>query len=319
MRRIWVGSVWFFTFSVMAQTGAYPVKPIRVIIPAAPGGSIDGVMRLLVPKMTESLGQSVVLESRPGASTNMGNEYVARAPADGYTLLANTLPLVANVSLFTKLGYDPEKDYAPICLVATAPSFVAVHPSVPAKSVAEFINLAKAHPQTVKYSTSGAGGITHLSLELLAFKTGTHLVHVPYKGGGPALLALMSGEVDVSFVSAIAASGFMDSGRLRLLAVTSAKRLPIFPKLPTVAESGVPDYEFNSWVGVLAPLQTPVPIVKLLHEHLTRAARAPDIVERFAKDGAVVIASTPEAFKTQVSQEVALWAKVIRQAGIKAD
>lgn len=302
-----------------AQTGAFPVKPIRVVIPVPPGGSIDAVMRVIAPRMSETIGQSVVLETRPGASTNLGMEFVARAAGDGYTLGANTVGLVANVSLFARIGYDPEKDFAPVCLIASSPSLIAVHPSVPARNVSELIALAKKNPGTLKFGTSGAGGLTHLAVELLAAQTGVKFAHVPYKGGGPALIALMSGEVDMSALAVVAAAGYVNSSRMRVLAVTSAKRMAILPHVPTVAESGVPQHEFNSWVGVVAPVATPVPVIKILNEHMVRAARAPEVVERFAKDGADVVASSPEQFKKVITEEVAMWARVIKQAGIKAD
>ncbi len=302
-----------------AQTGNFPNKTIRVVIPVPPGGSIDTVVRLIAPRMSESIGQGVVLETRPGASTNLGMELVARAPGDGYTLGANTVGLVANVSLFAKTGYDPEKDFAAICLIASSPSLIAVHPSVPAKNIKELIALAKKNPATIKFGTAGAGGITHLAVELLASQTGTKFAHVPYKGGGPALIALMSGEVDMSALAVVAAAGYVNSSRMRVLAVTSAKRLAILPNIPTVAESGVPQHEFNSWVGVVAPASTPAPVIKILNEHMVRAARSAEIVDRLTKDGALVVASTPEQFKKVITEEVAQWAKVIRAAGIRAD
>ncbi len=302
-----------------AQTGSFPVKSIRMVIPVPPGGSIDTVMRVIAPRMSETIGQSVVLESRPGASTNLGTELVARAPGDGYTLLANTVGLVANVSLFSKLGYDPGRDFAAVCLIASSPSLIAVHPSVPVKNIKELIALAKKSPGTVKFGTAGAGGLTHLAVELLASQTDTKFAHVPYKGGGPALIALMSGEVDMAALAVVAAVGYVNSNRMRVLAVTSTKRMAILPNVPTVAESGVPQHEFNSWVGVVAPVATPAPIIKILNEHIVRAARSPDITERFTKDGAEVVASSPEQFKKVISEEVAMWARVIKQAGIKAD
>jgi tripartite-type tricarboxylate transporter receptor subunit TctC len=291
-----------------AQTPAFPIKPIRVVIPVPPGGSIDTVMRVIAPRMSESIGQSVVLEARPGASTNLGTEVVARAPGDGYTLLANTVGLVANVSLFNKLGYDPERDFAAVCLIASSPSLIAVHPSVPVKNIKDLIALAKQNPNTVKFGTAGPGGLTHLAVELLASQTGTKFAHVPYKGGGPALIALMSGEVDMAALAVVAAVGYVKSNRMRVLAVTSAKRMAILPQ-----------HEFNRWVGVVAPVATPAPIIKILNEHIVRAARSPDITERFTKDGAEVVASTPEQFKKVITEEVAMWARVIKQAGIRAD
>ena len=304
--------------AAMAQSGAFPVKPIRMVLPVPPGGSIDTVMRVIAPRMSETIGQSVVLEMRAGASTNLGTELVARAPGDGYTLLANTVGLVANVSLFSKLGYDPEKDFAAVSLIASSPSMIAVHPSVPAKNVRELLALAKKNPATIKFGTAGAGGLTHLAVELLASQTGTKFAHVPYKGGGPALIALMSGEVDMSALAVVAAVGFVNSGRMRVLAVTSPKRLAMLPNIPTVIESGV-QYQFESWVGVVAPVATPAPVIKILNDHLVRAARSPDVVDRFGKDGADVVASSPGQFKKIITDEVAMWARVIKQAGIKAD
>lgn len=320
VKRLVMGVAWCgLSAAAFAQTGAFPVKPIRVMLPVPPGGSIDTVMRVIAPRMSETIGQPVVLESRPGASTNLGMELVARAPGDGYTLLANTVGLVANVSLFSKLGYHPERDFAAVSLIASSPSLIAVHPSVPAKNIKELIALAKREPNTVKFATSGAGGITHLAVELLASQTGTRFAHVPYKGGGPALVALMSGEVDMAALAVVAAVGFVNSNRMRVLAVTSAKRLASLPNIPTVAESGAPGYEFNSWVGVVAPAATPAPAIKILNEHMVRAARSPEVVERFAKDGAEVVASTPEQFKKVIAEEVAMWARVIKQAGIRVD
>ena len=304
--------------AAMAQSGAFPVKPIRMVLPVPPGGSIDTVMRVIAPRMSETIGQSVVLEMRAGASTNLGTELVARAPGDGYTLLANTVGLVANVSLFSKLGYDPEKDFAAVSLIASSPSMIAVHPSVPAKNVRELLALAKKNPATIKFGTAGAGGLTHLAVELLASQTGTKFAHVPYKGGGPALIALMSGEVDMSALAVVAAVGFVNSSRMRVLAVTSPKRLAMLPNIPTVIESGV-QYQFESWVGVVAPVATPAPVIKILNDHLVRAARSPDVVDRFGKDGADVVASSPEQFKKVITDEVAMWVRVIKQAGIKAD
>jgi tripartite-type tricarboxylate transporter receptor subunit TctC len=313
--------VLLFSISTLAaaQSGAFPAKTIRVVIPVPPGGSIDTIMRVIAPRMSETIGQSVVLETRPGASTNLGTELVARAAGDGYTLLANTVGLVANVSLFSKLGYDPERDFAAVSLIASSPSLIAVHPSVPAKNMRELLALAKKSPGSIKFGTSGAGTLTHLGVELLASQTGTKFAHVPYKGGGPALIALMSGEVDMSALAVVAAVGYVNSGRMRVLAVTSTKRMAMLPNIPTVAESGVAQYQFESWVGVVAPAATPAPVIKVLNEHIVRAARSPDISERFVKDGADVVASSPEQFKKVITDEVAMWARVIKQAGIKAD
>jgi tripartite-type tricarboxylate transporter receptor subunit TctC len=307
-----------FEHNVNAQNLTYPNRPIRVIIPVAPGGNVDSVMRLISPKLSELLGQSVILDNRPGASTNIGNEFVAKSAPDGYTLLANTIPLVANSSLYAKLSYDSEKDFAPISMMVSSPSVIAVNANLPVKTMPELIAMAKKNPGMLKYSTSGAGGITHLAVELLAFQTGTKFVHIPYKGGGPALMALMSGEVDLSVLSVLAAAGQMSSQRIRVLAVTSSKRLPMFPDIPSVNEF-VTGYEFNSWVGLLAPKSTPPAVVQMLNEQITKVLNTPDITEKIQKDGGEVLASTPEQFKKIINFETSQWAKVIQQAGITPD
>jgi len=310
--------LWLFSSTVYAQNVQYPVKPVRVIIPVAPGGNVDSVMRMISGKFSEGLGQSVILENKPGASTNIGNEYVAKSSPDGYTLLANTIPLVANISLYSKLGYDPEKDFIPISMMASSPSMIAVNANVPVKNMKELIDYAKKNPGIIKYSTSGAGGITHLAVELLAFQTGTKFAHIPYKGGGPALTALMSGEVDLSVLSVLSAAGQMTSNRIKVLAVTSPKRLPMYPDIPSVNEF-VPGYEFNSWVGVFAPKGTPSSVIQILNEQISKALRSPEIMEKIQKDGGEVIASSPEQFKKSITNEVSQWSKVIQQAGITPD
>ena len=307
-----------FSSIISAQNAQFPNKPVRVVIPVAPGGNVDSVMRLISGRLSEGLGQSVILDNKPGASTNIGNEFVAKSPADGYTLLANTIPLVANISLYQKLGYDPEKDFIPISIMASSPSMIAVNANFPVKNMRELLDYAKKNPGMVKFSTSGGGGITHLAVELLAFQTGTKFAHIPYKGGGPALTALMSGEVDLSVLSVLAASGQMSSNRIRVLAVTSPKRLPMYPDIPSVSEF-VPGYEFNSWVGVLAPKGTPASVIQILNEQISKALHSPEIVEKIQKDGGEVVASSPDQFKKVISAEVSQWAKVIQQAGIKPD
>ncbi len=308
----------FLVIGVNAQNVQYPTRPIRVIIPVAPGGNVDSVMRLISVKMSEGLGQSVILDNKPGASTNIGNELVAKAPADGYTLLANTIPLVANISLYPKLSYDPEKDFVPISMMVSSPSMIAVSANLPVKNLQELIAFAKKNPGMIKYSTSGAGGITHLAVELLAFQTSTKFAHIPYKGGGPALMALMSGEVDLSVLSVLSAAGQMNSQRIKVLAVTSPKRLPMFPDIPSVSEF-VPGYEFNSWVGLVAPKGTPPSIIQMLNEQVSKALRSTDVMDKIQKDGGEVIASSPDQFKKSIALEVAQWAKVIQQAGITPD
>ena len=304
--------------STWAQVREYPQKPIRVVVPVPPGGVVDIVARLLGPKLTESLGQTVIVDNRVGASSNIGMELAARAPADGYTLLANTIMLVVNPALFPKLPFVPENDFKPVSLVIVVPSVIVAHPSVPARNVAQLVALAKARPGVIKYSSAGSGSLTHLGAELFKYLTHTDLLHVPYKGGAAAVIAVVSGESDVSFQTPLATTQQIAAGRLRAIAVTGRKRLGLLPEVPTVAESGVPNYEFNSWVGILVPTSTPPAIVTRLNEHVVKAVRAPDISERLAREGADVVASSPEYFGKVIADETALWRKVIGEMGIKA-
>ena len=300
-----------------AQT--YPAKPLRIIVPSSPGGIIDIVTRLVAQKMTEQMGQAAVVENRPGASTNIGTETVARAPADGYTVLSTTLTLVVNSSMFARLPYNVEKDLAAVSLLVAAPYAIVVHPSVPAKSIRELVALAKAHPGKLNYASGGNGTNFHVSAELFKHYTGTQIAHVPYKGGGPALASVIGGETDITIPSLGAVLPHVNSGRVRALAITSAERSPMMPSLPTVSESGVPDYVFTSWVGVLVPAGTPPHIVTGLHGHLVKAVRAPEVVNRLAADGTQIIAGSPEQLAALIKTEIPRWAKVIKARGIKPE
>jgi tripartite-type tricarboxylate transporter receptor subunit TctC len=307
------------TAPAFAQSRDFPTRAIRVVVPAPPGGIVDVVTRIVAQRLTETLGQTVLIDNRGGASTNIGTEIVARAPADGYTLLSNSLPLVVNPSLFPKLPFSVEKDFAPVSLLASAPYLVVTHPSVPARSIRDLVALARSKPSTVTYSSAGNGTNLHVAAELFATLTGVKLVHVPYKGGGPALTAVLGGETDVSFLAVPAVVQHLGTGRLRALAITSPQRAAVLPQLPTVAESGVPDYEFSSWVGILAPTGTPPAIVSRLHEAIVAAMRTPAVSERFATEGAEVVASSPAAFATLIRSDLARWAKVVKQSGMQAN
>jgi len=290
-----------------------------MVIPNPPGGTLDIVARIVAPKMNELSGQPVIIDNRPGADTNIGTELVARAPADGYTMLLQTVPFVVNPSLLKKLPFDVVKDFAPVSLMVSVPFVLVVNNSVPAKSVKDLIALAKAQPGKLSYSSAGNGSNLHVAAELFSNLAGTKMLHVQYKGGGPALVAVLGGEVNLSFLSVAAAAPHIRAGRLRALGATSAKRASVLPELPTVAESGVPGYEFTTWVGAVVPSATPAASVNALNGLIVKAVRSPDLGARFAEQGADVIASTPEAFAAHIRSELARWAKVIKESGIKAD
>ena len=299
-----------------AQT--YPNRSIRMIVPVPPGGIIDVVGRLLGQKMTEHSGQTVVIDNRTGGLTSVGSEIVARSPGDGYTLLLQSLPMVINPAMLGKMSYDYEKDLAPISLVVTSPYLLVVHPSVPAKSVKELIAVAKVQPGKITYSSSGNASNLHVAVELFAGMAGVKMLHIPYKGGGPALTAVLGGEADLSALSVSAVMPHVNAGRVRALAITSSRRLPALPQIPAAAEA-VPGYDFASWVGVLAPSSTPTALVNTINGVVVKAARAPDLVERFTKDATDVVANSPSGFHTFIQAEARRWAKVVKDSGMRAD
>ena len=306
---------------LIAHAGAqsYPSRPIRMIIPNPPGGSLDIVARLVGPKIAEITGQSVIIDNRPGADTIIGTEIVARAPADGYTVLLNTLPFVVNPAMSSKLPFDVVRDFAPVSLIVSVPFVLVVNNSVPARSVKEFIALAKAQPGKLTYSSAGSGSNLHVAAELFKNMTGTDMLHVQYKGGGPALLAVLSGEVDLSYLNVAAVVPHVKAGKLRALGMTSTQRSAALPELATIAESGVPGYEFTSWVGALVPAATPAQTVAELNALITKSVRAPDLSKRFAEQGAEIIAGSPAQFAAHIKAELARWAKVVKESGMKAD
>jgi tripartite-type tricarboxylate transporter receptor subunit TctC len=302
--------------SALAQ---YPSKSIRLVSPFPPGGSVDVVGRLLAAKLSESLGQQMVVDNRSGASGVIGTEIVMNAPPDGYTLLINTIPFVSNQYLMPRAPYDPLRDFVAISVVASAPSFVTVHPSLPVRSIPELIAYAKAKQGQLFYSAAGVGTNPHIAGELFNLLAGVNIVAVQFKGGGPADTALIAGEVGVTFGNVSQQIGHVKSGRMRALAVTSAKRNSAMPELPTVAEAGVPGYEFDTWFVVVAPKGTPRPVVETLHSHIRRALTTPEQVKFYEDRGLTVIASTPEAAATYLESEQKKWARVIKERGIKAE
>jgi tripartite-type tricarboxylate transporter receptor subunit TctC len=307
------------TLALPALAQSYPSKAIRLVSPFPPGGSVDVVGRLLAAKLSESLGQQMVVDNRSGASGVIGTEVVMNAPPDGYTLLINTLPFVTNQFLMPRVPYDPLRDFVSISLVASAASFVTVHPSVPARSIQELIALAKAKPGELYYSAAGVGTNPHIAGELFNLLAGVNIVAVQYKGGGPADQALIAGEVAATFGSISQEIGYVKAGRMRALAVTGAKRISAMPEVPTVAEAGVLGYEFDTWYVVAAPKGTPRPIVDTLNSHIRKALTAPEQVKFWEERGLTVIGSTPAEATAHLESEQKKWARVVKERGMKTE
>ncbi|HXL76922.1 MAG TPA: tripartite tricarboxylate transporter substrate binding protein [Burkholderiales bacterium] len=298
----------------------YPRKAIRLIVPFAPGGGNDTVARAIAQSAGASLGQPVVIDNRAGAGGMLGAQLAAKSPPDGYTLfLGGVGSHAVNPNLHARLPYDPVKDFAPITLIASAPSVLVVHPSLPARTLAEFTALAKASPGGVNYASNGNGSSAQLAAVLYESMTGVRMVHVPYKGLAPALVDLLAGEVQAMFSSVVAIVPSIKAGRLRALAVTGRRRAALLPEVPTLDESGVPGYEAGSWYGILAPAGTPQAIVAKLHEAIVHALAQPEVRERLASEGAEVIGSTPEAFAAHITAELARMGKLIRDADIRME
>jgi len=315
--RCALGIMLIVALPVLAQS--YPSKPIRLVLPYPPGGGTDVIARPLAQKLTEQLGQQVIVDNRGGAGGNIGMEFVAKSPADGYTLLfALTAQYAVNPSLYPKLPYDPVRDYAPISLLANAPYLLVVHPALPAKSVAELVALVKARPGQLSYSSSGNGSGAHLAGEMLRSLARVEIVHVPYKGAGPAMPDLIAGQVQLSFITYTAAGPHIKTGRLRALGVTTAKRSPTLPDLPAIGET-VAGYDSAVWYGFAAPAGTPPEIVSKLNTEVLRVLAAPDFRSRITLEAVSPIGSTPEEFGSFMKSEIVRWAKVVKDSGAKVD
>jgi len=315
--RCALGIMLIVALPVLAQS--YPSKPIRLVLPYPPGGGTDVIARPLAQKLTEQLGQQVIVDNRGGAGGNIGMEFVAKSPADGYTLLfALTAQYAVNPSLYPKLPYDPVRDYAPISLLANAPYLLVVHPALPAKSVAELVALVKARPGQLSYSSSGNGSGAHLAGEMLRSLARVEIVHVPYKGAGPAMPDLIAGQVQLSFITYTAAGPHIKTGRLRALGVTTAKRSPTLPDLPAIGET-VAGYDSAVWYGFAAPAGTPPEIVSKLNAEVLRVLAAPDFRSRITLEAVSPIGSTPEEFGSFMKSEIVRWAKVVKDSGAKVD
>ena len=302
-----------------AGEATYPARPIRLIVPLAAGGPADTVSRLIGKKLTESLGQSVVVDNRAGASTLIGTELASRAPPDGYTLLTVTTTHTINPSVFRSLPYDPVKSFTPVTLVEGAPFMLVIHPSVQAATVKELIALARAQPGKINYASAGNGSSQHLTAELFRTAAKVEMVHVPYKGAGPGFIDLVAGQVQMTFSSTVTSIPYVTNRQLRGLAVTSLRRSAAAPSMPTVAESGFPGFESSSWVGMLAPAGTPEAIVNRLQQEVASALKARDVNETLAGMGADPGGLTPKEFGAYFQSEMKKWGTVIREAGLKLD
>ena len=311
----------FASTAALAQTAStYPVKPIRWIVPFPPGGGNDTIARLVGQKLSAALGQQVIVDNRPGAGGTIGAEAAAKSPADGYTMfLAGVATHGINPNLRKKLPYDAIKDFHAVSLIASAPLLVVVHPSLPTKSVKELIALAKARPGQINYASNGAGGSSHLAVELFDMMTGVRMMHIPYKGLTPALTDLLSGEVQVMFSSAVAMLPQVKAGRLRAIAMTGSKRSAAIPNIPTVAESGVPGYETGSWYGVVVPAGAPKAAIDRLSREIQTIVKSQDITSKLNEEAVIPVGSTPEAFDKHIRAELARWAKVIKSAKIELE
>lgn len=298
----------------------YPSATVRLVTPYAPGGGTDIIARVLAQKLTESLGQSVVVDNRTGGGGIVGTAAVAKAAPDGYTILMGTTgPLALNPNLYPKLPYDTNRDFSPIILIASAPHLLAIHPSVPAKSVKELIAFAKANPGKLTFSSGGNGGSSHLSGEMFNMLAGVSMAHIPYRGTGPAAIAVVSGEVALSFVDVLTTLPHVKTGRLRGLAVSGARRSPVASDLPTIMEAGLPGYESGVWYGVLAPARTPKEIVDRLNAELARILRDSAVRARLVAEGSEVIGGTPEQFRDYMTVELERWGRVVRASNVKID
>jgi len=309
-----------FALSAGAAVGqGYPTKPIRFVVPYPPGGGTDVVARILTEPLAAELGQPIIIDNRGGAAGNVGTDIAAKSPADGYTVLFTLSSHTINPKLYDKLPFDVEKDFAPISLAAMIPQILVVHPSVPANNVKELIALAKAQPGKLNYASVGTGSPGHIAGELFKLRAGIDIVHVPYKGGGPAVTDTIGGQVQLLFVSMPAAWQFVKVGRLKAIAVTSAKRSATAPDVPTFVESGVPDFVVDSWYGALAPAKVPPAVVARLNAAFVKVLDLPQVKERLMAQGAEAAASTPAEFDRVIRDELAKWEYVIRAANIKPE
>lgn len=303
-----------------AGVQTYPDKPIRLVVPFPPGGSTDFFGRVTAAKLGQALGEQVVVDNRAGAGGNIGAQLVAKAPADGYTLLlGHTGTLAINPALYRRISYDPVRDFSPVSLVASTALVLVSHPSLPAKTVKELIALAKSKPGVINYASGGSGTGTHLSAELFKSMAGVNITHIPYKGSGPAIVAVLSGEASILFTPIPAAATHAKAGRLRAIGITDAKRSKILPDVPTIAESGLPGYESTLRFGVLAPHGVAPDIINTLNQAMLRSMATPEVAEQLAREGAESVVSTAEQYRAVIQSEIKKWAVIVKASGARVD
>ena len=315
--RFWLAAALFAAAAAHAQN--YPQRAVRLVVPYVPGGGTDFTARVIAPKLSEALGQQVVVENRPGGGTNIGSDLVAKAAPDGYTLLMAGAANAINMSLYAKLPYDTLRDFAPVSLSVKGANVLLVHPSLPAKNLKELLALARAQPGKLNYASSGIGSANHMAGELLKLVAKVNIAHVPYKGNAPALTDLIGGHVEILISGVPAVIGQIKNGRVRAIAIASLKRFPALPDTPTIDESGLKGFEATTWFGVMAPIKTPREIVTRLNSDLARITVAADVRERFIGEGVEPIGGTPELFAAFIREEIDKYAKVVKAAGLTAD
>ena len=319
MKRLLAALLLAIIAAPAAAQAPYPNRPIRLIVPFAPGGATDILARGIGQKLAERLGQSVVIDNKPGAGTTIGADFVAKAPADGYTLLFAPTPFAISQVMMPRLPYDAQKDFTPVALLAVSPFILVAHPSLPVRSMAELVALARARPGSLAFCSAGNGTVPHLAGELFKLRAGIDLVHIPYKGGGPAIIDLVAGQTQLMFATPVEVAQHVAAGRLKVLAATAPQRLAAFPQVPTMQESGFADYDIRSWFGVIAPAGTPTAVVSKIAAELARSVESADIRERLAAQGAEILVKTGDDFAAFIRADIARWAEVVKASGAKIE
>ena len=319
MRQMLVALALAVIAASAAAQAPYPNRPIRLVVPFAPGGATDILARGIGQKLAERLGQGVVIDNKPGAGTTIGADFVAKAPADGYTLLFAPTPFAISQVMMARLPYDAQKDFTPVALLAVSPFILVAHPSLPVRSMAELVALAKARPGSLAFCSAGNGTVPHLAGELFKLRAGIDLVHIPYKGGGPAIVDLVAGQTQLMFATPVEVAQHVTTGRLKVLAATAPQRLAAFPQVPTMLESGFADYDIRSWFGVIAPAGTPASVISKIAAELARSVENADIRERLAAQGAEILVKTGEDFAAFIRADIARWSEVVKASGAKIE